>query len=179
MSDENDDDFETDDLFNKKNEKKKVDGKKKGNRVELAICKLFKKTWVDELFSRSVGSGNRWSQTDLTTTAKKVFSSDLVCPDNFKFSIEVKGGYSSVNITNALTKGNKTLDGFLHQASTDADRTNLQPMLCWKQDHKPWLCFIRNEACGDWCVEKIFYRENWTCMKLMDVLKLPKTFFFS
>ena len=77
------DDFVLDDLFKKKN--KKVDGKKKGNRTELDLTKLLNNRFKTG-FSRSVGSGNRWSQTNhLPKHAQDIFSGDLVVPSGFKF----------------------------------------------------------------------------------------------
>ena len=86
-------DFVTDeDLLNKK-KKKKVNGKKKGNRTELELTKILNKRFGTG-FSRSVGSGNRWSQTNhMPKHAQEIFSGDLIAPLGFKFVLESKGGY--------------------------------------------------------------------------------------
>jgi hypothetical protein len=70
------DDFLTDDLFasQKQRRKRKADGKKKGNRVELSLSKVLNKRFGGG-FSRSVGSGNRWGQVaHLPKHAQEVFS---------------------------------------------------------------------------------------------------------
>lgn len=52
-------DLEVDDILGNENRrKKKVNGKKKGNRVELELCKKLTKHHGDT-FSRSVGSDRK------------------------------------------------------------------------------------------------------------------------
>jgi hypothetical protein len=79
------DDFITDDLLtDKKKRKRKADGKRKGNRVELDLVKVFNKRFGCG-FSRSVGSGNRWGQVaHLPKHAQEVFSGDLIVPQGFR-----------------------------------------------------------------------------------------------
>ena len=72
---ETEDDFFTDDLVTekKKRKKRKADGKKKGNRDELQLVKVFNQRFGGG-FSRSVGSGNRWGQVaHLPKHAQEVF----------------------------------------------------------------------------------------------------------
>ena len=94
---EDTEDFVTDEEFiNPKKKKKKVDGKKKGNRTELDLVKILNKRFGTG-FSRSVGSGNRWSQVNhLPKHARDVFSGDLVVPEGFLFTIESKGGLKAI-----------------------------------------------------------------------------------
>lgn len=87
------DDFFTDDLFEetKKRKKRKADGKKKGNRTELELVKVFNHRFGGG-FSRSVGSGNRWGQVAyLPKHARDIFSGDLIVPKGFKWALESKG----------------------------------------------------------------------------------------
>ncbi|RTK95651.1 MAG: hypothetical protein EKK64_06230, partial [Neisseriaceae bacterium] len=136
---EDSEDFVLDDLF--KNKKKKVDGKKKGNRTELDLTKVLNARFKSG-FSRSVGSGNRWSQTVLPKHAQDIFSGDLVVPQGFKFVIESKGGYDDVDLSNIFLKGNNVIDSFLKQVTSDSKRCDRKPLLCWKKTRKPWLAFI-------------------------------------
>ncbi len=85
--DERDDEYdglEIEDLLeNNKEKKKKVNGKQKGNRTELHLCKLLTKHFGDE-FSRALGSGARTSQVaHLPEHAKKTLTGDICVPEGF------------------------------------------------------------------------------------------------
>lgn len=173
---ESDDQFVDDILSNK--ETKKINSKRKGNRNELEFAKILTKRFKRG-FSRSVGSGNRWSQTAfLPKHAQKVFSSDLVVPKNFKFALEVKGGYNGIDLNSIFVRGNSDLNKFLIQAYKDAKRADKKPLLAWKKDRKPWLVFILTKDAEDLRFKyKLVYNE-WTAVSLEDFLKLNDEFFF-
>lgn len=170
-------DFVIDDsLFNKKS--KKINSKKKGNRTELELSKILNKRFGSG-FSRSIGSGNRWSQANLPEHAKDVFSGDLVSPKEFKFVLESKGGYEDIDLNSIFIRGNKELDKFLSQATKDAKRCKKKPMLCWKKKRRPWLCAILSKDLGE---NKMLYKlqyKNWTIISLEELLKLEDTFFLN
>jgi len=151
-------DFEVDDIvedFEKRDKrKKKIKSKNKGNRTELGLVKLLNDRFAEllkahpdwGLFSRSVGSGNRWGQGQglhLPKHAKDTYTGDLTCPSNFKFVIESKGGYNDVDLCGAFVDGDSTIDSFLQQVSDDAARSSRKPLLVWKKDRKPRLAAIR------------------------------------
>jgi hypothetical protein len=171
------DDFvNDDDIINKKKKKKKVDGKKKGNRTELDLTKVLNERFGTG-FSRSVGSGNRWSQANLPKHAREVFSGDLVVPQGFKFCIESKGGYDGIDIHSVFIRGNSELDKFLEQATSDSERCDRKPMLCWRKTRKPWLAFVlTKELTGREFNFSMQYKE-WTCVALEYLLKLEDDFF--
>jgi Holliday junction resolvase len=168
-------DFVTDDkIFNKKN--KRVNGKKKGNRVELELSKILNRRFGTG-FSRSVGSGNRWSQVNnLPQHAKDVFSGDLVVPENFKFVLESKGGYEGIDLNSAFVKGCTELDKFLNQVSKDAKRCGRKPMLCWKKNRKPWFCVVLTTDLPYEFRYKMIYGK-WSIVALEEILKLEDGFF--
>jgi hypothetical protein len=156
----------------------KVNGKKKGNRTELELTKILTARF-NMPFSRSVGSGNRWSQADLPQHASEVFSGDLICPKNFKFVIESKGGYDSIDMSAVFVNGNSELNGFLKQATADSNRCGRKPMMCWKKTRKPWLAFIMtNELIGHEFEYSLKYKE-WTAIALDHLLKLNDDFFLN
>lgn len=173
---DSEDQFVDDILSNK--ESKKINSKRKGNRNELEFAKILTKRF-NKGFSRSVGSGNRWSQTAfLPKHAQKVFSSDLVVPKSFKFALEVKGGYNGIDLNSIFLRGNSDLDKFLIQAFKDAKRAGKKPLLAWKKDRKPWLVFILNkDAEGLDFKYKLIYNK-WTVVALEEFLKLNDDFFF-
>jgi hypothetical protein len=174
---ESDDQFVDDILSNRQN--KKINSKKKGNRNELEFAKILTKRF-NKGFSRSVGSGNRWSQTAfLPKHAQKVFSSDLVVPKNFKFALEVKGGYNGIDLNSIFVRGNSDLDKFLVQAFKDAKRAGKRPLLAWKKDRKPWLVFILSKDAQNLDFKYMLTYNKWTAVALDDFLKLEDSFFFN
>lgn len=170
------DDFVNDEDILAKKKPKKVDGKKKGNRTELDLTKLLNVRFGTG-FSRSVGSGNRWSQASLPQHAKNVFSGDLVCPKNFKFVIESKGGYDSIDMSSIFVRGNSELDNFLSQVTKDSERCGRKPLLCWKKTRKPWLAFVHTkELAGHKFKYKLQYGK-WSAVALEYLLELEDAFF--
>ena len=142
------DDFEfmeVDDLSKKKEKpKKKVDGKSKGDRTELHLCKLLADHF-GEVFSRALGSGSRDKQVNLPDHAKKALSGDICVPEFFKWIIECKGGYEDDMDAWNIVDGQLTqLDKFIEQVSRDADYTKRKAILCWKRNRKPWVAGIKS-----------------------------------
>lgn len=176
-----DDDMIIDDIIsNKQKNKKKVDGKKKGNRTELELSKVFNKRFNCQDFSRAVGSGNRWSQVQhLPKHARDVFSGDLVVPTKFKFCLESKGGYDGIDLNSIFVRGNSELDNFLDQVSKDAKRCGRKPLLCWKRKRKPWLAFIHtSELDGKSFKYRLLYAK-WSVVDLQKLLELEDSFFLN
>lgn len=174
MSNEFEEDFIIDDIFTKKT--KKIDGKKKGNRTELQLTKVLSSRF-GLAFSRTVSSGARWSQTNLSEEAKNIFSGDLVVCKGFKYCIESKGGYDSIDINSAFLNGNKEIDLFLEQVTNDSNRCGRKPMLCWKKTRKPWLVFIHSKELSNFTFEYLLTYNKWSAIALDHLLKLEDKFF--
>lgn len=169
------DDFIVDDILEKK--KKKVDGKKKGNRTELDLTKVLNSRF-GKGFSRSVGSGNRWGQVNhLPKHAQDVFSGDLIVPAGFKFVIESKGGYDNIDMTSVFVRGNSELDSFLDQVTKDSKRCKRKPMLCWKKTRKPWLAFVLTKDLNGYNFKYKLEYGKWSAVALEHLLKLEDEFF--
>lgn len=171
------DDFVTDDILSKKKKTKKINGKKKGNRIELDLTKVLN-TRFGKGFTRSVGSGNRWSQVNnLSEEASQVYSGDLVVPKGFRFVIESKGGYDSIDMSSVFIRGNSELDSFLKQVTDDSNRCGRKPLLCWKKTRKPWLAFVHTkDLVGKTFKFKMQYGK-WSIVALEHLLKLEDEFF--
>ena len=167
--------LDIDEIIPKKS--KKVNGKKKGNRTELELTKILSARF-NMSFSRSVGSGNRWSQASLTEEAKQVFSGDLVVPKGFKFVIESKGGYDEIDINAIFIKGNTELDNFMEQVTEDSNRCGRKPMVCWKRKRKPWLAFILTKDLPNCNFDYSIKYKQWTGIALENLLKLDDAFFY-
>ena len=171
------DDFVNEDIVNKKQKQKKVNGKKKGSRTELDLSKLLTERF-GQGFSRSVGSGNRWAQVDhLPKHAREVFSGDLVVPKGFKFVIESKGGYDGIDMSSIYVRGNSEIDSFLEQALSDSKRCGRKPMMCWKKTRKPWIAFVLTEELTGHDFKYCMKYGKWTAVALEHLLKLDDSFF--
>ena len=172
------DDFLIEDEVLKERKKKGINGKKKGNRTELDLAKLLNVRF-GEGFSRTVGSGMIGTQRGhyLPKHARDVFSGDLVVPKGFKFVIESKGGYESIDMSSVFVHGNSELDNFMNQVTDDSKRCGRKPLLCWKKTRKPWLAFVHTvELKGLEFKYKMEYGK-WTCIALEHLLKLEDSFF--
>lgn len=184
-----DDDIEIDNLLSGKN--KKIKSGKKGKRVELEVVKDLNNRFESILnknsswgkFSRTIGSGNRWGQNVyLSKSAMNNYSGDLVCPENFKFVLESKGGYNDIDLCSCFEKGCSELDSFLNQVSEDSKRTNRKPMLFWKKDRKPRLCFIKIKDIDEKLyINFSFYMKykKWIVINFKDLFSIGDEFFFS
>lgn len=153
----NDDNYEIEDLlsnFNKKKEKKKNTSKKKGNRGENELADILKERF-DKKFFRVTGSGNRWSQVDLSEETKGVFTGDIVCPSNFRFILECKYGYSDIELCGIFTSGHKLIDEWMVKAQRDADFLGKHPIICWRKPHYEWLVLSPTQPKIDWLCEKL------------------------
>ena len=166
---------------------KKIKSGKKGKRVELEVVKDLNIRFSEILsknpnagrFSRSVGSGNRWSQNvHLSKAAKDVYSGDIVCPEKFKFTLESKGGYNDIDLCTAFGGGQSELDSFLKQAESDAERCGRKPMLLWKKDRKPRLAFIKTTDMPKKDFPIFFRYGDWTAVHFEELVKEDDGFFF-
>jgi hypothetical protein len=170
---------------NKKN--KKIKSGIKGKRVELELVKSLNTRFQNILnknpnfgkFSRSVGSGNRWAQNvHLSRTAVNIYSGDIVCPDNFNFVLESKGGYNDIDLCSAFEEGQSGLDDFLKQVTDDSMRCSRKPLLLWKKDRKPRLAFLKTADLPNFDFEYSMKYRDWTIVNFQDLLKSPDDFFF-
>lgn len=172
------DDFVIDDILSKK-KTKKVDGKKKGNRTELDLTKVLNARFGGTGFSRTIGSGAVGTSKGqyLPKHAQDVFSGDLIVPKGFKFVIECKGGYDSIDMSSVFVRGNSELDAFLEQVTKDSKRCGRQPLLCWKKTRKPWLAFVQTKDLPSQSFKYKLQYGKWTCVAMEHLLKLDDSFF--
>lgn len=159
----------------------------KGKRCELEVVKIlnerFKKILLKNpdwgKFSRSAGSGNRWSQVaHLPKHARDTYGGDITCPDCFAFVLESKGGYNEIDLVSAFDGGHKEIDAFLKQSEDDAARTGRHPMLIWKKDRKPRLSFVKTVHLPDQQWEYSLTYRDWTAVRFQDLLKCNDSYFF-
>ena len=172
-----DQDLQIENLLENNVKKKKVDGKAKGNRTELNLCKYLGKHFGDE-FSKAPGSGARTSQVAyLPEHAKKTLTGDLCVPEGFKWVVECKGGYEDdVNLTN-VCEGIACLDGFIEQVTKDSKYCGRKPIILWKRNRKPWLAMIKfGDAPPEfppefYSIESFVAYKGWVILHLDTLLK--------
>lgn len=168
---------------------KKIKSGRKGKRVELELVKFLNLRFSKILskdpssgkFSRSVGSGNRWGQrVHLSKAAADLYSGDIVCPENFRFVLESKGGYNHVDLCSAFSGGSAELDGFLKQVEDDSKRCGRRPLLLWKKDRKPRLAFLKGEDAPEGFAPayEMRYRE-WRIVEFDELLQQDDRYFFN
>ena len=175
------DDLEIDNILEHHEKKKKVDGKSKGNRTELNLCKVLTEHFGDE-FSRALGSGARTSQVGhLPEHAKKTLTGDICVPEGFKWVIECKGGYEDdVNLTNVCDGSIARLNEFIEQVTKDSEYCGRKPIILWKRNRKPWLAMIKANdypTLLPWQQGYIVYR-GWVIIALENLLEVTEKEFW-
>ena len=171
------DDFFVDDITEER--PKRMNTGKKGKRVERELCKVFNTRFMKG-FSRTVGSGNRWSQSaHLTKEAMQVYTGDLVCPAGFKFCIESKGGYDDVDLSLTFLSGHAQLDEFIKQSKHESQSCGRKPLICWKRSRRPWLAIIQTEDLPNLNWPYRFIYNDWSMVALDLLLDLPDDYWFN
>jgi len=127
---------------------KKINSKRKGNRAELELAKILTKRFGLPFARVGVSSGARPKQIELDDSAKQVFTSDLVAPWGFRFSVECK----SVNKDVDLLDQSALLDKFLTQVADDAASIGKIPLLCWKRHRKGWIAVLPERFVFSWSI---------------------------
>lgn len=180
-----DEDLEIENIFEKRT--KKIKSGKKGKRVELELVKKLNNRFFKILnsnpswgkFSRTVGSGNRWGQNvHLSKKATDTYTGDIVCPENFKFVLESKGGYNDIDLCSAFNKGSSEIDKFLKQVSDDSKRCGRKPLLFWKKDRKPRLSFLKAKDFLETNINYSMKYREWIVISFEDLMKMNDDFFF-
>ncbi len=171
-------DLEVEDFLNQKSKRKGINSGDKGKRTERLLVDLMNNRFGGG-FSRSIGSGNRVEQVfNMPKHAKDTFTGDLVCPENFRFTLECKGGYDDIDLNFVFAKGHSQIDAFLTQADEEAD-CGRKPILVWKKNRKPWISFVRTDELPhlNWNY-RLIYRE-WSAVPLLKLLELPDEWFYT
>jgi hypothetical protein len=156
---------------------RKINSKKKGNRVELELTKILT-AHFGKPFSRSVGSGNRWGQvSNLPSHAKTTLLGDLCAPEGFKWVIESKGGYEKDIDFRNIVAGNDCpqLDAFIQQSSHDHETSGRLPIIMWKQARRPWITFVREKDLPGVVFSSRLHYKEWVGIPLKELLDVTAT----
>ena len=119
-----------------------INSKNKGSAWEREVCKIFKRQWPGKDFMRVPSSGalmgksNKERHSVIDENVKEVLSGDIICPPNFRFSVECKC-YAGISFWDLFNESSD-LNSWIKQCSEDAAFANKLPMLIIKiNQHKP------------------------------------------
>jgi|GEM_PF-2659650 hypothetical protein len=152
----------------------KIASKKKGNRVELEFAKIFTKRF-SRTFKRVPQSGafstiNK--DEGLDKSVLDTLSGDLIPPNGFKFSIEIKSRLD-FNFWDLLADETENeIDSWIEQAEGEARITNKEPLIIVKVNRrKPFAIFPEKLKKG-----RLSYK-GYTILRIDYFLDLPDKFF--
>lgn len=163
---------------------KKTNGKQKGNTFERKCANLLSDrfkgiTGIEKSFRRSVDSGSFWGGSNAQRmntydTATANFG-DLVCPSNFKYTIECKHYKSAPTFKAIIEQNVAQWDEWISQASQDATNACKLPMLIIKYNNVPEFVFVDHPFDG--IPESLKYG-NFYAYSLDAIMKLNDCVFF-
>jgi len=161
-----------------------VNGKQKGNGQERKLANLFSKrfehvTGIPQSFRRNPDSGSFWGASNQKRTkthdVAHAHFGDIICPDDFKFSIESKF-YKSGPSFASIVKGKITQwDEWMEQAKQDAVNSKKAALLIIKYNGVDELAFVEHKMLGLEIV--VMYKEMYG-YRLTDLLSLSDDSFF-
>ena len=164
----------------------KVNGKQKGNKFERDIANMLSErfesaTGVEKGFRRNPDSGAFFGGTNIhrvdTYDTDYALYGDLICPRNFKFSVECKNYKTAPPLNALLTQKVTEWDVWLKQATQDAEVSKKKLMMVVKYNRTETMVFVDEELFG--AIDPIFtYCGNFSIYTLKDVLELEDNVFF-
>jgi hypothetical protein len=161
-----------------------VNGKNKGSTFERKMANLLSArfepvTGIKQGFRRNPDSGSFFGGSNKKRTETHDLESanfgDLICPKNFKFSVECKH-YKSAPTFAAITKGKVAQwDSWISQAKQDATESNKAMLLIVKYNGVDEVAFLEQPMLD---LKLILPYGNVFGYRLDDLLELNnKTFF--
>ncbi len=154
-----------------------INSKNKGSTAERALCKILKERWPDKEWMRVPASGARFGQTNkqkysaVEDNVKEVLSGDIICPSDFKFSVESKC-YASISFWDLFNESSD-LHAWMKQCKEDAAFAHKLPMLVVKiNNHKHFVGI--SEKTDNY----VFEHDGMYFYMLNDLLRKEDNFFF-
>lgn len=160
----------------------KTNGKNKGNSFERKVANLLSDRFepmlqIKNSFRRNPDSGSFFGgsnqQRTHTYNLDYAVFGDLICPKNFKFSIECKHYKSPPTFKSVISQNVTQWDKWLQQAEQDATSSNREMSLIVKYNNVDEIVFLRNPISG-----KHTTYLNYCIHLLSDWLTLPDNYFF-
>lgn len=163
-----------------------INGKKKGNSQERKIANILSerfeiKTGLTNSFRRNVDSGSffggsNMSRTDTHDLSKATFG-DIVCPNNFKYSVESKFYAKAPGLSGLLKQDIKEWDGWIDQAKQDSVNANKEMALIIKYNNVEEFVILEKLPKDLENSSKLKYK-NYFIVTLKDFLSIQDNEFF-
>jgi hypothetical protein len=161
----------------------KVNGKNKGNTFERKMANLLSARFKDFLgidtgFRRNSDSGSYFGGKNVFRVEKHdmdhaVFG-DLMCPVNFKFSVECKHYKTAPSFQSVINKEVTQWDGWIKQVEQDSTSAGKLPLLIIKYNNVPEFVFVKNKL----EIDEILVYKGYYAYTLTSVLASDNTLFF-
>lgn len=131
--------------------------------------------------------GTRNREIEVREDAMQILSGDIMCPENFKFSVESKGriDFNFWDMLNAETKG-LDIDEWILQAKNDAAAVHKEALIYVKVNRrKPFVLYpskldedFRNRPETRKLFGKVIEYQGMRVLRFDYFLELPNEFFF-
>jgi len=167
--------------LSKLKKKKRLNSKNKGNTFQRKVAGLFNERFKTTEFCPTPGSGAFATTHNLPEYLK--IHGDLITPQGFYFSLEMKKGYNKENL-GSLFKDNSAFWEFWDQTVRDAKAGKKEPLLIIQQDRQKVLAIFRDVSYrytiqSKYLVFLIRGDDHLTICELSDFFTLPDEFFFT
>ncbi len=146
-----------------------VNGKQKGNSFERKIANQLSNvfesiTGVEHGFRRNPDSGSFFGGSNVARTetydTDYAIYGDLICPRNFRFSVECKHYKTAPPLDAVMKQKVKQWDDWLGQAEQDAKVAQKEMLLIVKYNRTETMAFVDHELYGE--IDPVFiYKGNY------------------
>jgi hypothetical protein len=163
---------------------KRINGKNKGNvferKISISFSKRFEiKTGIKNSFRRNADSGSFFGGTNQKRVsnydiAKATFG-DIICPNDFRYSIECKHYKSPPSFSDIMSQSVKDWDTWIKQAKADSINANKLMMIVIKYNRVDEIVILDNEVEGCYNIK---YKDYFV-VSLDELLKKEDDYFFN
>ena len=161
-----------------------MNSKNKGNSFERKISKLLSTrfqahTGITTSFRRNIDSGsffggNNKARVQTHDTSKATFG-DIVCPDDFHFTLECKHYKEPPSFASIVKQEYALFDGWIKQGKIDAESAGKDFLLIVKFNNVPEIVFTTAPA----NIRHVFEYKGMYGYTLEDFLAQDDSYFFS
>jgi hypothetical protein len=162
-----------------------MNSKQKGNSFERKIANLLserfkEKTGIEQSFRRNIDSGSFFGgknqQRVQTHNLEKASFGDLVCPNNFVYSVECKHYKSPPSFNTVIKQDIKDWDDWIGQAKQDCVNSGKKLCIIVKYNNVEEIVIL-NECLVD-IQQYMIYKDCWV-ITLKDFLSLKDQMYFN
>jgi hypothetical protein len=159
-----------------------MNSKNKGNTFERKIAttlsQRFKEhTGVEQAFRRNIDSGSFFGGKNANRTIshdlEKATFGDIVCPNDFSFTIECKHYKLPPSFSSILKQENATLNSWIEQGLSDAKHAQRHMMIIAKFNLVPEIAILEGLR-----EDRLMSYKNYSIYSLETILSYPDNFFF-